>query len=59
MNKETFYTLPALSYGYKDLEPYISEKQIQTHRDKHHQTYVKALVKSRGLNCSRLLPIVL
>lgn len=35
-----FYELPALPYGYKDLEPHISEEQLRIHHDKHHQAYV-------------------
>jgi len=27
-------------YGYKDLEPYISQEQLQIHHEKHHQAYV-------------------
>ncbi len=34
------YELPDLPYGYKDLEPYISEEQLKLHHDKHHQAYV-------------------
>ena len=34
------YQLPDLPYGYKDLEPYISEEQLKIHHDKHHQAYV-------------------
>lgn len=34
------YTLPALPYGYKDLEPHISEEQLRIHHTKHHQGYV-------------------
>jgi len=34
------YVLPELPYGYKDLEPYISEEQLKIHHQKHHQTYV-------------------
>ena len=34
------YTLPQLDYGYKDLEPYISEQQLTLHHQKHHQAYV-------------------
>jgi superoxide dismutase, Fe-Mn family len=34
------YTLPELSYGYKDLSPYISEEQLKIHHQKHHQAYV-------------------
>lgn len=40
MAKDKFYTLPELSYGYKDLEPYISEEQLITHYQKHHVAYV-------------------
>jgi Fe-Mn family superoxide dismutase len=36
----TLYTLPELPYGYKDLEPYISEEQLKLHHQKHHQAYV-------------------
>ncbi|WP_406655749.1 superoxide dismutase [Methanolobus sp. ZRKC2] len=39
MAKE-YYKLPALKYGYADLEPYISEEQLKIHHDKHHQSYV-------------------
>lgn len=41
MGSEIFYTLPDLSFGYKDLEPYISETQLTIHHQKHHQAYVK------------------
>lgn len=34
------YALPALAYGYGDLAPYISEKQLTLHHQKHHQAYV-------------------
>jgi len=34
------YVLPKLPYDYKDLEPYISEKQLKIHYEKHHQGYV-------------------
>jgi len=34
------FKLPDLPYGYKDLEPYISEEQLRLHHDKHHQAYV-------------------
>lgn len=40
MGTNVFYNLPKLSYGYKDLEPYISEEQLTIHHDKHHQAYV-------------------
>jgi len=35
-----FYELPKLPYGYKDLEPYISEEQLKIHHQKHHRSYV-------------------
>lgn len=34
------YVLPQLAFGYKDLEPYISEAQLQLHHQKHHAAYV-------------------
>ncbi len=40
MEKPHFYSLPKLSYGYKDLEPYLSQEQLQIHHEKHHQAYV-------------------
>ncbi len=40
MEKSKFYTLPELPYGYRDLEPHISEEQLKIHHDKHHQGYV-------------------
>lgn len=35
-----FYVLPKLPYDYKDLEPYVSEKQLKIHFEKHHQGYI-------------------
>ena len=40
MERRKFYVLPELPFGYRDLEPHISEKQIRIHHDKHHQGYV-------------------
>ncbi|NIQ06210.1 MAG: superoxide dismutase [Candidatus Korarchaeota archaeon] len=40
MEKNRFYTLPELPFGYRDLEPHISEEQLRIHHDKHHQGYV-------------------
>ena len=34
------YKLPELPYGYKDLEPYMSEEVLKLHHDKHHLAYV-------------------
>ena len=34
------YLLPELEFGYKDLEPYISEAQLQLHHKKHHAAYI-------------------
>ena len=34
------YLLPELEFGYKDLEPYISQVQLQLHHQKHHAAYV-------------------
>ncbi|MCR4400132.1 MAG: superoxide dismutase [Syntrophomonadaceae bacterium] len=36
------YSLPALPYGYADLEPLMSELQLTIHHQKHHQAYVDA-----------------
>jgi len=38
-----FYILPQLPYGYKDLEPYMSEEQLRIHHSKHHQAYVNGV----------------
>lgn len=40
MEAEKGYQLPGLVYGYKDLEPFISEEQLTLHHQKHHQAYV-------------------
>ena len=40
MESTRFYVLPKLPYGYKDLEPYMSEQQLTIHHQKHHQAYV-------------------
>ena len=40
MEQTKFYSLPKLPYGYKDLEPHMSELQLTIHHQKHHQAYV-------------------
>ena len=40
MEQNKLYSLPQLPYGFKDLEPYISEQQLTIHYQKHHQAYV-------------------
>lgn len=37
------HTLPPLPYPYNALEPYIDEKTMRIHHDKHHQSYVDGL----------------
>lgn len=37
------FTLPELPYAYNALEPYIDERTMQIHHDKHHAAYVKNL----------------
>jgi len=40
MAQAKFYALPKLPYGYRDLEPHMSEQQLTIHHQKHHQAYV-------------------
>jgi superoxide dismutase, Fe-Mn family len=37
------FTLPVLPYAYDALEPYMSQKTLEFHHDKHHATYVATL----------------
>jgi len=37
------HTLPPLPYAYSALEPYIDEKTMRIHHDKHHLSYVEGL----------------
>lgn len=40
--EKKLYKVADLPYGYKDLEPYISEEQLTIHHTKHHQAYADA-----------------
>ncbi|MBO9597501.1 MAG: superoxide dismutase, partial [Cohnella sp.] len=40
------HTLPPLPYSYKALEPWIDERTMKIHHDKHHQSYVDGLNKA-------------
>ena len=40
------HTLPPLPYPYNALEPYIDEKTMRLHHDKHHRSYVEGLNKA-------------
>jgi Fe-Mn family superoxide dismutase len=40
------HKLPPLPYSYKALEPWIDEKTMRIHHDKHHQSYVDGLNKA-------------
>ncbi|WP_404800810.1 superoxide dismutase [Guptibacillus algicola] len=40
------HTLPPLPYAYDALEPYISQRIMKLHHDKHHQSYVDGLNKA-------------
>src|SRR4030042_6492990 len=42
MEARKFYTVPQLSYGYDQLQPYISQEQLTLHHQKHHQGYVNS-----------------
>ena len=37
------FTLPLLPYAYEALEPYMSQKTLEFHHDKHHATHVAIL----------------
>ena len=40
MSKKKFFTLPKLNFDYDALWPYMTEEQLRTHHQKHHQAYV-------------------
>ena len=44
------FELPPLPYAYNALEPFISERIMQLHHDKHHQTYLDNLNKAIDLH---------
>jgi superoxide dismutase, Fe-Mn family len=41
--EESMFTVPELPYAYNALEPFIDERTMQIHHDKHHAAYVKNL----------------
>ncbi len=43
------HTLPPLPYAYNALEPYIDEKTMRLHHDKHHKAYVDGLNKAEKM----------
>ncbi|MDB5053076.1 MAG: Superoxide dismutase, partial [Bacilli bacterium] len=43
------HTLPPLPYDYNMLEPYIDEKTMRLHHDKHHKSYVDGLNKAEKM----------
>jgi len=43
MEIEKFYKLPALTYRYDALEPYMSKEQLMIHHDKHHAAYANGV----------------
>jgi Fe-Mn family superoxide dismutase len=52
MEEKMALELPALSYPYDALEPYMSRETLEFHHDKHHQAYVtngNNLLKDSGL----------
>jgi Fe-Mn family superoxide dismutase len=52
MEEKMALELPALSYPYDALEPYMSRETLEFHHDKHHQAYVTTgnnLLKDSGL----------
>lgn len=52
------FVLPDLPYPYNALEPYIDERTMRIHHDKHHGTYVKNLSDAlAGQDALLLMPI--
>jgi len=55
------FSLPELPYGYAALQPYISERTLKFHHDKHHAAYVKTaneLVEKGALKPNSLEDLV-
>ena len=44
----TKHTLPALPYGYAELEPFIDAMTMELHHSKHHKAYVDGLNKAEA-----------
>jgi Fe-Mn family superoxide dismutase len=42
MKTNKVYVLPELPYGYGDLTPFLTRRQLKIHHQKHHQGYVNA-----------------
>ncbi len=40
VNQSFMLTLPTLTYGYQELEPYIDDVTMEIHHTKHHQAYI-------------------
>ena len=55
------FTLPALTYDYEALQPYMSKETLEFHHDKHHNTYVETankLIEGTGLEGKSLEEVV-
>lgn len=54
-------SLEPLPYDYKSLSPYISDKTLMTHHDKHHAKYVSttlAMIKGTDLESADLVTVM-